>query len=202
MPNGTNDNLCLGLGERDGGLSLWLAQKGYSVLCTDLDEVTQNARDLHQEYGVDQIQYESADITLLQYEDETFDIIAFKSVLGALGSLEKQNKALTEIYRCLRPGGRLVFAENLVGSIGHKFFRKRFVNWSNYWRYLSIPELKQLCQDFRGLELETFGFLAAFGRSETQRRILALADKLLCPLLPSSQHYLCYGVALKDNTRI
>ena len=192
------ESKALALGERDGGLTLWLAQQNYQVTSTDLKGVTPRARELHSRYGISShIDYQMADITKLAYPSESFDIVIFKSVLGALQTEHLQQQALNEIYRVLKPGGQLLFAENLKGSAFHGWLRKRFVGWSHYWRYINIRETRQLCSAFTSLNLSTFGFLGVFGLNEGQRYFLAYFDKLLCPLIPRNMHYLAYGVATK-----
>ena len=42
----------LGIGEREGGLSLWLALQGIDVVCTDLKPLPDATRALHERYGV------------------------------------------------------------------------------------------------------------------------------------------------------
>jgi len=76
------------VGERDGSLSLWLAQEGFVVTHTDLREITEKAKELHAKYQVtDKITYEKADVTQLRYSHGSFDVVMFKSVLGRKISL-------------------------------------------------------------------------------------------------------------------
>ena len=73
----------LEIGSRDGGLSLWFATQGASrVVCSDRTGPTDVARELHTEAGVsDRVEYASIDATDIGVLD-TFDVVAFKSVLG------------------------------------------------------------------------------------------------------------------------
>jgi len=48
----------------------------------------------------------------------------------------------------LKPGGWLLFAENLKGSMLHRLLRKTFVRWANYWRYLVYRKDLDLFRDF------------------------------------------------------
>ena len=71
--------------------------------------------------------------------------IVFKTIIGGIGSndnYEIQQKVFKEIYKALKPGGKLLFAENLVASKFHQQLRKKFVNWGNSWRYVSIKEME------------------------------------------------------------
>lgn len=130
---------CLELGGRQGGLSLWLAMKGKKVICSDLEDVELTAKSLHRKYNIEnEISYEDIDATNIPYV-EYFDVIVFKSIIGGIakiGIIEVQKKVFQEIYKALKPGGILLFAENLVASPLHQFARKKFNKWGDYWRYV------------------------------------------------------------------
>ena len=141
------------LGDRMGGLSLWLARLGYNVLCTDYSPLDNAVRLLHERWQVqDRIVYVSADVFGLKYPDDYFDMVTCKSVIGGLSldhadaltrSLENQKLAVEEIRRVLKPGGVFLGAENLTGSKCHMAMRKFLSNRLLFWRYLrrgnSIP---------------------------------------------------------------
>jgi SAM-dependent methyltransferase len=190
----------LAVGERDGGLSLWLALNGVNVLCTDLRELPAGVRALHRRHGVeDRVDYAREDVTALSSPDASFDVVVFKSVIGALTSRDRQAQAIREIHRVLKPGGVLLFAENLTGTAAHMFLR-RSVPWSSPWRYLSIPDDLTLFAPFGLVEWQTTGFLAALGRSETQRAALARLDSILCRVVPASWQYVLYGACTKQGS--
>ena len=191
-------SLGLAIGERDGGLSLLLALAGYRTSCTDIGPPSDCARELHHSYGlVELVEYEVQDATALTHEANRFDVVIFKSVIGALGSKDRQREALAEILRVLKPGGVLLFAENMQATRFHRWLRKRFVAWNSYWRYLSFPADLDLFKGYERLEIETCGFTANVGRTEPQRDFLARADTFLAPLVPSSWRYIAYGAAFK-----
>lgn len=199
----------LGIGEREGGLSLWLASKDIDVVCTDLRTFPEATQALHQRHGVQlRITYAQADATALPFPEGSFDIVFFKSVIGALGSKGKQAQAIREMHRVLkpatadRPGGVLLFAENLHGSALHRWLRKRFVAWDHYWRYLDPIEDRDLFAPFAEVEDRTTGFIANLGRTEGQRDVLARFDALLAPMVPSRMRTIWYGVALKGRSWI
>lgn len=191
----------LELGGREGGLSLWLAGHGVKTICSDLSEVEKKAFPLHRKYGVDQyITYQDIDATNIPYENY-FDIIVFKSILGGIGrgnSHEKQKKSFQQIYKALKPGGKLLFAENLVASPVHQHLRKRYIKWAGYWRYVTLEEMKDFLQEFSDYELKQTGVMAAFGRSESQRYLLAGVDQLILnKFSPAHWKYIGYGIAIK-----
>lgn len=188
----------LAIGEREGGLSLWLAKQGIQVLCTDLGPFPPATRALHEAHGVPSlITYGQQDATHLDLPDATFDLVIFKSVIGALGSKEKQTRAIAEMHRVLRPGGVLLFAENLAGTWMHAWLRSRFVKWEHYWRYLQWPGDLDLFDRFAHKKVRTTGLLAGLGRTEGQRGLLARIDSVLCTMTPRTWHTVLYGSCAK-----
>jgi ubiquinone/menaquinone biosynthesis C-methylase UbiE len=187
----------LEVGARNGGLSLYLAERGATVVCSDLTDPEQRARPNHERWGVvDRIEYRVADTTALPFEDESFELVAFKSVLGALSTADAQGRAMAELRRVLRPGGRLLWAENLAASRLHRLLRRR-LPWASYWRYPSLAEWQEWTEAFADCELATAGISAALGRSEGQRRLLARLDRVLERLAPRTWRYAVFGVARK-----
>jgi SAM-dependent methyltransferase len=190
----------LEIGSRAGGLSLWLARKNSQVTCSDKETPEPHVAAFHREWGVsNRIRYESIDATNIPYENE-FDIVIFKSVLGAVGSdnnFGKIERAIQEMHAALKPGGLLLFAENLNAPF-HDFFRKRFVKWGNRWRYPTREELLSSFTSFTKVEHGSTGFLGAFGRSEWQRRFLGKIDRLFFSrMVGPRHHYIIYGIATK-----
>lgn len=199
--NWTNVRNALELGGNQGGLSLWLATKGINTICSDLKDVRVTAEPLHLKYDVSQfITYQDIDAANIPYENH-FDIIVFKSIIGGIGrndNYEIQKRVFKEIYKSLKPGGKLLFAENLIGSPLHRQFRKKYVNWGNSWRYVSLDELKTFLQPFASYEIKTTGVMSTFGRNEGQRIVFSAIDKfVLNKLTPDNWKYIGYGVAEK-----
>ncbi len=191
----------LELGGRQGGLSLWLALKGKETICSDLQDAANAAGQLHSQYNIGSlIKYQDIDATNIPYEN-FFDVIVFKSIIGGIGrngNIEQQQKVFDQIYKALKPGGKLLFAENLIASPFHQRLRKRFVQWATYWRYVSLDEMPKFLAKFSSHDLQTTGVLATFGRTETQRKLLATIDEaVLNKICPEGWKYICYGVAVK-----
>lgn len=192
---------CLEVGARRGGLSLWLALQGYNVVCSDLDDNRDLAAPLHRAYGVsDRITYEAMDATAIPYE-EHFDAVAFKSVLGGVawdGDVSRQAAAVRAMHRALKPGGLLLFAENLCGSPLHEAARRRFIRWNSIWRYVSIREMLDYLEPFSNVEYRTTGVTGLFGRTPAISRLLGRADGTFFDrVVPPHWRYIMFGVARK-----
>ncbi|HEV7178241.1 MAG TPA: class I SAM-dependent methyltransferase [Candidatus Baltobacteraceae bacterium] len=191
----------LEIGANSGGLSLWLARAGHRVVCSDLERTREHAAPLIERHGMlDRVVFEDIDATAIPYENH-FDIIVFKSVLGGVGhdgAIERQRAAISSMHAALKPGGMLLFAENLTGSAMHRFLRSRYVRWGDRWRYVTIDEMRDFLKPFRNVAFETAGFFGTLGRSESQRRVLAAIDRAgVTTLVPPSWRYLVFGVAVK-----
>lgn len=191
----------LEIGGRNGGLSLWLALQGAEVLCSDVRGPGESAVALHRAYGVaDRIRYAKLDATSIPYS-ECFDLIAFKSVLGAIGSrgrVDRQVAALGQMHHALRQNGELFFAENLAASPVHSYFRRRKRKWGHTWRYVTVSEMLRFLSPFTHVAYHTLGFAGAFGRTESQRRLLGSLDRaFMDALVPPTWRYIIVGVARK-----
>ena len=194
----------LELGARGGGLTLWLSRHAEDVVFSDMDGDKYGAQALHHRFGVTNVRYEAIDARDIPYRD-AFDVIAFKSVLGAVGGATgsgkaHQQRAFDEIRAALKPGGIVLFAENLAASPMHAKLRQRFSAWSANWRYVGLDELAEFTRAFVDVEIRTTGFAAAFGRTERQRSVLAMADQaVLMRLASPAWRYIAYGSAEKSR---
>ena len=190
----------LSIGEREGGVSLYFALKGCNVICTDFREFPDSIYEFHKKHEVTgNVSYVN-DVdarNLHQFEDGEFDIVVFKSVIGALHEKEYQMKAFDEMYRVLKTDGALLFAENLKGTKLHAFLRNKFINWSSNWRYIDLKEDAEFFQKFRKKHFKTAGFIATFGRSEAQRSGLASIDSCLMWAISKKWRYVLFGVLVK-----
>ena len=191
---------CLELGANLGGLSLWLALQGNRVICSDLESPQMRAGPLHKKYGCENtIEYQSIDALNIDYRDK-FDLVVFKSLLGGVargGQNDLKKKVIDEIYRSLKPGGKLLFAENLKATALHSMVRKRFTTWGGEWNYLKYDEIPDVFGIFERTEYDTRGFFGTFGPTENSRRLLGSIDSILRKAIPRSKRYIVYGVAQK-----
>lgn len=188
---------CLELGSSKGGMSLWLALNKNRVLCTDLHGPEPSAYDLHKKYDCHtRVAYDSLDAMNINYENR-FDLILFKSILGGICTDDDDKKSylINQMYKALRPGGMLLFAENLEATILHKAARKRF--GTKGWNYLRLSEIAQVFSSFSSVRYSTTGFFGCFGRTERQRALLGKIDGLLDKLIPANSKYIVFGIAVK-----
>ena len=192
----------LELGARNGGVSYYFATEfGCKMACTDVEH-SGIAKELHTRRGVtDLISYREANACAIPWENEAFDFVVFKSILGVVGARGergRQAQAIEEIQRVLKPGGLLLFAENLAASRCHQLARKWFVPWGEAWSYLALPELRDLLQGFQSSEVKSTGFSSAFvPRPEALRSICATIDNSVLRWLPDKWNYVGYGHAVK-----
>ena len=102
------------------------------------------------------------------------------------------------MYKALKPGGELLFAENLTSTKWHKFFRNKFTAGKFFWRYVTKEEIIGMLSLFSQYKYIAKGFLGAFGRNRKQRNILGRIDQtLLDHLIPESWRYIIIGIAKK-----
>ena len=191
----------LELGARDGGLTHWLVSEGATVVCSDVHGPTDVARRRHAEYiDASIVDHVAVDATDIPFESE-FDVVVFKSVLGSIAGLLGEHSpdlAIAGMYRALKPGGLLLFAENLESSPVHLWLRRRMVAWGTNWQYLPLGRILDALGAFDEVEFSTAGFLGTLGRSEPQRRVLSMADSALFDwTVPRRWNYVAFGVARK-----
>jgi SAM-dependent methyltransferase len=190
----------IGAGQ-SGGVSLWLALQGCEVVCSTLGDVPAAVRALHRRYGVaHRVRYANLDVLDL-CESNTYDVIAFKSVLGGIGANGREDlqaRAMARLHAALRPGGNLLFAENLAATRIHAAWRARFGAGKDGWRYLTVRETEQMLRPFAAVHCRTAGFFGAWGSSETQMAMSGALDEFVCRwLVPASWQYVLMGTAIK-----
>lgn len=190
----------LDVGGRNGGLSLYWALKGYDVTCSDITDNFDKAKMLHAKYGVS-CEYKNLNILELD-EQNTYDVITFKSVLGGVGrdnGYDRQEKMIENIYSALKPGGRLVFVENLKASVMHSFLRRKFRKWGQSWRYPTLDEIKELTAKFSSVSYKTVGFFGclAKGPIAVMSGAFDFIDKTIDSTIPDESRYIVSCIAKK-----
>jgi 2-polyprenyl-3-methyl-5-hydroxy-6-metoxy-1,4-benzoquinol methylase len=192
----------VGCGDRSGGLSLWLASQGAIVTASaDVDYSADMNRFLDRYTLSGSVDFELIDVGAIPYTEQ-FDVVCMKSVLGGIGPgrhLDDQQAALNSIAASLKPGGKVLFVENMEATKFHMALRQRWGAARNQWHYYNFDQLEKLIAGagLKSSQLGSTGFFGTLGRSEFQKRVLGWIDGVICPLLPRSWHYIGYGVAHK-----
>jgi SAM-dependent methyltransferase len=160
---------CLEIGGREGGLSLWLGLKGKQTLCSDLKNTEETAARLNAKYQLGPVvTYEDINATSIPYENH-FDLIVFKSILGGIGyggDKAEQQKVFDQIHKALKPGGKVLFAENLTATLLHCQLRKRFVKWGSGWRYVSVQEMQEFLDKFSSADIRIHRNIRKIGKTK------------------------------------
>lgn len=196
----------LAVGERGGGVSLWFAQRGFQVICSDLGGPADSARRLHAAYGVsDRVRYESIDVFAISYGPAEFDIVVSKSVIGGLKlvykdaatrTLANQTLALREIHRVLKPGGVWLGAENMQGSLFHR--RLRSATKGNVgWRHIAPSDWAELLAPYSRTEIRYFGCIPTLFRKPGLNRLAHSVNRVIDPIIPSHSKYIAFVTATK-----
>ena len=96
----------LDCGAGTGELSLAASDNADSVLCTDLSKnMLKQAQRKARALGADNIEFAARNIFDLQDPDDTYDVVIAGTVLHLLTNPQG---AVKEMYRVLKPGGRLL----------------------------------------------------------------------------------------------
>ena len=196
----------LALGERNGGLTLWLGLKGITVVSSDYNGVTEQGKEMHEKFGIRElVEYKTIDIFKIDYPDDYFDLVVCKSVIGGLKkqrndrntrTIENQKLAVEEIRRVLKPGGFFLGTENMKGSPLHLFFRTVLHKISD-WRYLSSRDLSYYFEKYTDLCIKRYGFLGSFIKNIFLNKMAAKLDAIADPIIPDSLKYISFIVAKK-----
>lgn len=191
---------CLEVGAGPGGPSLWLAAQGHRVICSNYSNTRGLAEPLHSRFPeVTTIDYRDVDMTDIPWESH-FDVVVFRSVLGGVQPVGpvSQRQAIEQIYKALKPGGILLFAENTRATVFHRIARglaRR--RRSGPWSYPTNSQLADHLGRFSTVRMHHTGVLAMFGLTEPQRTALAAADEAVFNRLPRSWRYVAFGSATK-----
>ena len=155
----------LELGGKNASLSLWAAEKGGLVTCSDIVGFEKQFSQKVNHIKKGSIRYDIIDALDISLK-ETYDFILFKSMLGGIGRIgsEKlQMDVMREIHTSLKKGGEVLFIENMRGAFIHQMYRKRYGARRNDWCYPSFFDFIEMSKIFSKVKYETFGVLGSSG---------------------------------------
>jgi ubiquinone/menaquinone biosynthesis C-methylase UbiE len=141
-----------------GGTSRWLARMGAQVVgITPVASQVRKARQLASEQGIEGVRFEQGDYTATPFADASFDAaVALESLCHA----DDKAAFYREMFRVLRPGGRLVVAEYVRNEVLLDPAQGRLLDsWLSGW---AIPNL--------GTGREHLAWAQAAGFSDAQLR--------------------------------
>lgn len=75
---------------------------------------------------LNRVEFKTCNVLSIPFPDDSFDVVTSSSVINNLRGDSKKLKALEEIFRILRPGGRLLLLEPLRDSWG-------FLTWTPFF---------------------------------------------------------------------
>jgi len=196
---------CLEVGcAANGGLALWLALQGATVTASFYGEQSPEMAEVHARHQVSRnLRYVGGVDACRLSLGEKYDVIAFKSMPGRIAAAHRPKapcvvagNVFESIRQALRPGGWLIFAENLRATPLHRFLRNRFGAGRKGWYYFNREELLNSLAFFATVESMTCGFCGCFGRNERQRALLGRLDRVLFnSFLPPAWHYIFVAAA-------
>lgn len=196
----------LTLGERNGGLTLWLALQGYNVTYSDIVQTPVSARELHEKFGVaNLIEYSVVDVFKIPFDTDSFDIVLAKSMLGGVKldysnprtrNLENQKLACEEIRRVLKPNGFFLGAENTRGNLLHQFQRAKLGKIKS-WRYLSQADIQYMFTEYSKLTVKGFGLVPSSSPYPFLNAFIGFINKPLAFILPNKWQYISFISARK-----
>jgi SAM-dependent methyltransferase len=203
----TRTTKVLALGEREGGLSLWLASQGFQVICSDIGGIRPVVIAQHQGFPfANRITYHDINIFNIPFDDWHFDLVICKSVIGGLKlerknaatrTLVNQRRAVDEIHRVLKTGGLFMGAENLRGHHILRVARTWRKKGKIGWRHLTTAEILSLFGSFASVETKCFGVIPSLFRADLLNRCAHRFNRLIDPVAPDDAKYICAVIAHK-----
>lgn len=160
----------LDLGCGTGRTTMPLTEMGYRVTGVDLSRrMIENARRLAAERGL-RIDYEVADATDLGFKSESWDHALFSNQgWTQIPGESRRLRALEEVYRVLKPGGRYVFTAH------PRLWNRRWLRfWT--WQWIRLRVLKPLGARIPEVEFGDRLFDREAGRRHERAQYIHVAD--------------------------
>jgi SAM-dependent methyltransferase len=110
----------------------------------------------------------------LPFEDEAFDVVYGVGVLHHLSLWQ----ASREIWRVLKPGGRLAFVEPLGHNPVLNLARNLFSSHTPDEIMLTYQDIQQFCQPFSHFEIREYMFLSMLRLAISWERLVKILERL------------------------
>ena len=143
-----NQGVVADLGAGEGTLAQMLARQAERVIAVDLSpKMVEFGRDLAARHELQNLEYRLGDIEQPPLDDASVDLAFLSQALHHAGSPEK---ALTEAFRILKPGGKLV----VLDLLQHNFEEAREL-YADVWLGFGEGELATMLEKAGFTEVET-----------------------------------------------
>jgi ubiquinone/menaquinone biosynthesis C-methylase UbiE len=83
----------------------------------------------------DKVEFKTGNVLSLEFTDNSFDIVTGSSIINKFKGDSQKLKALKEIFRVLRPGGKFLLLEPLRDSWNH-------LTWTPFFVWMLLPKDK------------------------------------------------------------
>lgn len=125
----------------DGDLTIFLAENGAEAFGIDISPVSiQNAKKEAEKKGLKNASFFVMDAEKLGFDDNFFDLIICSGVLHHLNI----GKAYQELFRVIKPGGKIICAEPLAYNPIFQLYRKKTPQLRTRWEAEHILKKKDI----------------------------------------------------------
>jgi ubiquinone/menaquinone biosynthesis C-methylase UbiE len=140
-------------------MAVYFALLGAEVVGVDANaESLAEAKRVIEAYGVaDRVNLVQMDLHSLGFADQSFNVVFTKSTLIMTDPI----RVVEGLRRLLKPGGRAIFLENLLGHRIMQLARRRRGDWVRRAKWLTMEDVEKICAMFPRAAHKEFHLLSA-----------------------------------------